>query len=74
MPSFLLYVNMGALLLIWLSTFLLSVPCHEHLAKTDMNETSLIEKIQRLVKTNWPRTILWTLRSIVLLASLASLF
>lgn len=49
-------------LLIWLSTFFLSVPCHAKLSKD--KDTFLIDK---LIKTNWPRTILWVLKSGVIL-------
>ena len=48
---------MGLLLLIWLSTFFLSVPLH---SKLSLGKN--LESIDALVKTNWPRTILWTLR------------
>jgi hypothetical protein len=46
------------LALIWLSTFLWQVPCHRQLS-TMWNEKTH----QRLVKTNWMRTCMWTLRS-----------
>ena len=58
-------VSLGALLLIWLSTFLLQVPLHGRLgAQFD----SAVH--QQLVSTNWIRTILWTLRSGILLGLL----
>lgn len=41
--------------LAWVSTFALSVPCHERLRQPNAAE------IERLIRTNWPRTILWTL-------------
>ena len=43
---------------IWLSTFILSVPIHGKLSLG--KDTDLINK---LVATNWPRTILWSIRS-----------
>ena len=46
---------------IWLSTFFLSVPLHNKLA---LQGDSLV--IQRLVATNWPRTILWSVRLVLL--------
>ena len=47
-----------ALLGIWLSTFTLQVPCHRQLSQ------QYHEKIvQRLVLTNWIRTLLWTFRA-----------
>ncbi len=45
-------------LAIWLSTFLLSVPAHAKL-----NNSKNAEVIDRLVSTNWIRTILWSLKS-----------
>jgi hypothetical protein len=47
--------------LVWLSTFLLQVPCHNKL-QAGFDEAI----IRRLVKTNWIRTILWSLKLIVL--------
>lgn len=46
---------------IWLSTFLLQVPCHRRLAEIGDPDTA-----RRLVRTNWIRTLLWTFRVLVL--------
>lgn len=55
-------LNLCLFLLIWLSTITLSMPSHKKLSvKHDPRE------IEKLIKTNWPRTILWSLRSILLL-------
>ncbi len=48
-------------ILIWLSTFLFSVPAHNILAGGKDEKV-----IERLVITNWIRTMLWTLRLFVL--------
>lgn len=53
--------NFVGVLLIWLATFTLSVPCH-----TLMSKGKDLQVIQRLVQTNWPRTLIWTLRSFLL--------
>lgn len=53
---------LAIVLLIWLSTFVLSVPIHN---KLSFGKDS--ELIRKLVITNWPRTILWTLKVIILL-------
>ncbi len=45
--------------LIWLSTFLLQVPIHNALGQ---GKDSFL--IQKLVNTNWIRTILWTIKAI----------
>lgn len=51
--------------LVWVSTFLLQVPLHNAL-----NHAYDAKKIQRLVNTNWIRTLAWTLRSLILLGIL----
>lgn len=43
--------------IIWLSTFFVQVPCHEQLSKS-FDDTIH----QRLVQSNWLRTICWSLR------------
>ncbi len=50
-------------LLIWLSTFFLSVPLHTQLIVSGY-DLALIDK---LVSTNWPRTLFWSLRSLILI-------
>lgn len=45
------------LLLCWVLTFSVSVPLHR---KIDAGDTRR-ETLERLIKTNWPRTILWSL-------------
>jgi len=55
-------------LLIWISTFLLQVPLHRKL------ELGWNQPVMRsLVWTNWLRTILWTLKSSVLLMQIESI-
>lgn len=56
--SYVYNVNFIAVLLIWGSTFFLSVPCHSKL-----NLGYQKEVIEKLVSTNWVRTLLWTARS-----------
>lgn len=43
------------IVLVWLSTFIISVPLHN-----DLQAGKNIKLIAKLVKTNWYRTILWT--------------
>jgi hypothetical protein len=57
-----LWVNAIGVGLIWLSTLLVSVPSHNALARG-----SDVQAMQRLVSTNWIRTLLWTARLIFLL-------
>jgi hypothetical protein len=49
-------------LAIWLSTFLVQIPLHRKLEKGKDENV-----INKLVKTNWARTILWTVKGILLL-------
>lgn len=58
-------LNLLGVLLLWLATALLSVPIHNQLA---IAPTPAL--VENLIWTNWPRTILWTLRSAFLIFSL----
>jgi len=51
-------ISLAALVVIWLSTFFLQVPLHQKLVSSKD-----VELIQKLVKTNWLRTLGWSLRS-----------
>jgi hypothetical protein len=44
--------------LIWSSTLFLSIPYHNILSAGFSSEAA-----QKLVLTNWPRTVLWSVRS-----------
>ncbi len=57
------WVYMNAVLLagIWLSTFFLQVPCHQSLTQGYDSQVH-----QRLVHSNWIRTVAWTSRTALL--------
>lgn len=59
------YAALGLVVVAWLSTFGLQVPCHNRLSKGFSSDVHL-----RLVRTNWLRTISWTARTVVLLTLL----
>ena len=59
-------VALGAVLQIWASTFFLSVPCHEKLARDGFTE----ETVRKLIISNWMRTLVWTGRSAELVRTL----
>jgi len=63
--SFLLF---ALVLLIWLSTFFLSVPQHQKLLN-GFDETAY----RKLVSTNWIRTAAWTLRTALLAIAILGL-
>ena len=50
----------------WITTFTLSVPCHNVLAA----EGKSANIIQRLIRTNWLRTVFWSLTFVVSLIGL----
>lgn len=60
--------NVVFLAIIWLSTAIYQVPIHLKLTK----EPSL-KLINRLIKTNWTRTISWTVRMVILVILLNQL-
>jgi len=62
LPGSLLWTGAVLLVLIWLSTFLLQVPCHEELALAFDPQVH-----RRLVATNWIRTFAWTVRGFLAL-------
>jgi len=55
-------VNLLTVVALWLLTGLVSVPIHKKLAR-EFDSAS----VRALVSTNWPRTLLWSLRSVALL-------
>lgn len=55
-------VCLSLLALIWLNTFFWNVPLHQKL--TQKKDT---DAIKWLVISNWPRTILWTIKSVYIL-------
>ena len=67
-PAGALWVGIGLLAVIWLSTLLLQVPAHSVLA-----EGFDAGAHRRLVASNWVRTLAWTARSLLLLVLTARL-
>jgi uncharacterized membrane protein len=55
-------INLALLVIIWLSTFFIQVPLHGKLS-TGFNKVYH----RYLVRTNWIRTICWTIRSLAVL-------
>ena len=56
-PSILEWIAFAFVLVCWILTFFVSVPLHR---KIEQNDTTK-ETRQKLITTNWPRTILWSL-------------
>jgi hypothetical protein len=61
-PGPLVYANLFGIVAIWLVTFSISMPCHQ-----ELSEKKDELQIERLINANWVRTILWTLRSALIL-------
>lgn len=58
-----LHFNLLCVLIVWTTTFLFSVPCHNQLMNGKDQKV-----INSLVKTNWPRTVFWTFKTLILLS------
>ena len=56
------WAGLALLLLVWISTFALQAPAHKLLSK---GFDSHVHK--KLLQTNWIRTILWTVRGVLVL-------
>ena len=51
-------LGLGLVIAIWISTWLIQVPCHKSLEQNPTPQT-----MNRLVRTNWIRTVGWSGRS-----------
>jgi len=51
------WIGLGMVTLLWLSTALVQVPCHQKLSQRFDAQTH-----RRLVRSNWWRTALWSIR------------
>ena len=54
-------ILMSMICCIWLSTFMIQVPCHKKLLLVPNYRT-----INRLIVSNWIRTLLWTIKTLIL--------
>ncbi|MEQ8208408.1 MAG: hypothetical protein RH917_01145 [Lacipirellulaceae bacterium] len=66
-PSWLLWTGAGLVVVNWASTAFLQVPLH-----TKLLEGFDQDVYERLVSTNWIRTIAWSLRGLIVLAVITS--
>lgn len=62
LSSWFVWAGIILLAVIWISTALLQVPCHETLSNGFAAEVH-----RRLVSTNWLRTVAWSLRGLLVL-------
>lgn len=60
-PRWAAIVGLVMIALIWLSTVLLQIPCHNQLLNGFDEST-----YRRLVSSNWIRTVLWTARGVLM--------
>lgn len=56
---------------IWISTFFIQVPLHEKLKTQDGNHA---KNVNRLITTNWIRTLLWSVKAGLAIIALFFLF
>ena len=59
MPSIITFIGLSILIFIWISTFFIQVPIHNKL-----NKEFDVKLFYKLLKSNWIRTIGWSLRSV----------
>lgn len=64
--SYLAWLGISLVAIIWLSTVLLQVPCH-----TILTHSFDAKAHRTLVNTNWIRTVAWTLRGAIVLLMLS---
>ena len=62
--TWLAWLGLALLIAIWLSTWLLQVPAHHSLQVNGFSHTVH----SRLVRTNWIRTVAWSVRGLIALA------
>jgi lysylphosphatidylglycerol synthetase-like protein (DUF2156 family) len=62
-PAWLTWCGLAFVVVIWLSTFLLQVPCH-----TRLSQGFDVQTHAQLVSTNWIRTLAWSARAAVALS------
>ena len=55
-PSILEWVAFTFVMVCWILTFFVSVPLHRKIEQNDITR----ETLQKLITTNWPRTIFWS--------------
>ena len=60
-PKWAAYTGLVAVVLIWISTAFIQVPCHTKLAEGFDQDTYIW-----LVRSNWIRTTLWTARGVLM--------
>jgi hypothetical protein len=61
-PAWAAWTGLLLLLIVWLSTVLIQVPCHRRL-----EQGFDVEAHGRLVRSNWIRTICWSLRGLLVI-------
>ena len=66
-PLWMVWTGLGLIAVNVLSTAIIQIPLHEHLAKVGYDS----ETHARMVQSNWLRTAAWTLRGLLTLGMLA---
>ena len=63
LPGFLVWLNLLLVIVVWVSTIWIQAPLHGRLASLGWDEQS----IRTLMRSNWIRTVAWTLQGSLLL-------
>jgi hypothetical protein len=61
-PNWVVELGFAGIIVLWLWTFFVSVPIHEDLEKRGYD----LVVIKKLVWSNWPRTLIWSMRLMLL--------
>ncbi|MEM9020743.1 MAG: hypothetical protein AAGC44_09280 [Planctomycetota bacterium] len=64
-PPVFAWAGLGLVLMLWVSTAILQVPCHRRLEQGFDRAVH-----QRLVRSNWLRTVGWSLRGVLVLIAM----
>ncbi len=59
-PHLRMVVLFAMIVVLWALTFLVSAPLHRRLISGGYERAT----VERLIRTNWPRTALWTIRAV----------
>ncbi|RZF21689.1 hypothetical protein DAY19_08345 [Halobacteriovorax vibrionivorans] len=66
-PDMAFIINLVLLIFIWMITFFISMPLHKKLGSKRYDQS-----IDKLILSNWARTVFWTARSILLFVIIIS--
>lgn len=66
----LIWWALGLMVVVWISTFGIQVPLHGRLERTTEGHAPDPQVVQMLVRTNWVRTVGWTIKLLLLCSAM----